>query len=193
MTDEPLTDRAFARLAETVRRPRVAREVLDGTIALARARFLFRGCHLGRRVRAFGPVRVVAHGRIALDDFAFFLRGMIPSEIVCHEGAEIVVGERSGFNYGVSLEARARLTLGKRCLVAAMVRIGDTRGGKSAPITIGDDVWIAHGAIVEPGVTIGDRSVVAAGSVVVSDVPADRMAIGNPARAVPLEARKTTT
>ena len=50
------------------------------------------------------------------------------------------------------------------------------------PIRIGDDVWIGGGAIVLPGVTIGDRSVIAAGSVVTRDVPPDTLVAGNPAR-----------
>jgi len=190
--DEALMDRALTLFAEAAAHPRTAtKELVSGAIALGRARALFRGCRLGRRVRAFGDVRVDNRGRIELRDFVFFLRGMITSEIVCHPGAEIVIGERTGFNYGVSIEARERISIGKRCLIAAMVRIGDTLAADAAaPITIGDDVWIAHGAIVSPGVTIGARSVVSAGSVVTSDVPADRLAIGNPARAVPLEARK---
>ena len=52
------------------------------------------------------------------------------------------------------------------------------------PIRIGNDVWIGGGAVVLPGVTIGDRSVVGAGSVVVRSVPANCVAVGNPARVV---------
>jgi acetyltransferase-like isoleucine patch superfamily enzyme len=52
------------------------------------------------------------------------------------------------------------------------------------PITIGDNVWIGGRSIVHPGVTIGDHSVVSAGSVVMSDVPANAVVAGNPARAV---------
>ena len=84
-----------------------------------------------------------------------------------------------------------RVTIGNRCLFGAMVRIGDSVRGATAPVTLGNDVWIAHGAIIEAGVTIGDGSVVSAGSVVVSDVPAGRMAIGNPARPVPLDVRRS--
>lgn len=50
------------------------------------------------------------------------------------------------------------------------------------PIRIGNDVWIGGGAIILPGVTIGDRSVIGAGSVVVRDVPAAKVVAGNPAR-----------
>jgi acetyltransferase-like isoleucine patch superfamily enzyme len=68
------------------------------------------------------------------------------------------------------------------------VRLCDrTADGEVRPIVLGDDVWVAHGAIIGPGVTIGEGSVVAAGSVVLSDVPPRSLAIGNPARAVSLD------
>jgi acetyltransferase-like isoleucine patch superfamily enzyme len=184
-----LTGRVLARLGEAMTSPGGLRALVGGTVAIARARALFHGCELGTRVRAFGHVRVDVRGRLSLGDFVFFLAGMIPSEIVCHPGAEVRIGAHSGFNYGVSFDARMRITLGVRCLVGSMVRFGDTTRGGASPITIGDDVWIAHGAIIEPGVTIGDGSVVSAGSVVISDVPPGRLAIGNPARPVPLDVR----
>lgn len=49
------------------------------------------------------------------------------------------------------------------------------------PITIGEDCWLGGGVIVCPGVTIGDRSIIAAGSVVTRDIPSDCLAAGNPA------------
>jgi maltose O-acetyltransferase len=52
------------------------------------------------------------------------------------------------------------------------------------PITIGDNVWLGGGVIVCPGVTIGENTVVGAGAVVVRDLPADVVAVGNPARVV---------
>jgi maltose O-acetyltransferase len=52
------------------------------------------------------------------------------------------------------------------------------------PITIGEEVWLGGGVIVCPGVTIGDRTTVGAGSVVTSDLPADAVAVGNPARVI---------
>jgi len=52
------------------------------------------------------------------------------------------------------------------------------------PVTIGDDVWIGGSAVVCPGVTIGDRSVIGAGSVVTRDIPSDVFAAGNPCREI---------
>jgi maltose O-acetyltransferase len=66
------------------------------------------------------------------------------------------------------------------------VLICDRDGDRIAPIRIEDDVWLAHGAAVYPGVRIGRGSVVSAGSVVRSDIPPDTLAVGNPARALPM-------
>ena len=51
-------------------------------------------------------------------------------------------------------------------------------------MTVGDDVWIGGRAVLTPGVTVGDRSVVGAGAVVTGDVPDDVVVQGNPATVV---------
>ena len=52
------------------------------------------------------------------------------------------------------------------------------------PITIGNNVWICGGVTITPGVTIGDNSIIAAGSVVTGDIPANVIAGGNPCRVI---------
>lgn len=52
------------------------------------------------------------------------------------------------------------------------------------PVNIGDNVWIGGGAIICPGVTVGARSVIGAGSVVTRNIPADSLAVGNPCRVI---------
>lgn len=52
------------------------------------------------------------------------------------------------------------------------------------PVTISSDVWVGGAAVICPGVTIGSRSVIAAGSVVTRDIPADVFAAGNPCRVI---------
>lgn len=52
----------------------------------------------------------------------------------------------------------------------------------NAPVHIGKNVWIGAGALIMPGITIGDNSVIGAGSVVTKDVPANVIAVGNPAK-----------
>ena len=54
----------------------------------------------------------------------------------------------------------------------------------TAPITIGNNVWIGGGVIVLPGVTIGENSIIGAGSVVTKDIPANCLAFGNPCNIV---------
>lgn len=53
---------------------------------------------------------------------------------------------------------------------------------QTAPVTIGDNVWIGGGAIIMPGVTIGDNVVIGAGSIVTKDIPSNTIAYGNPCR-----------
>ena len=60
----------------------------------------------------------------------------------------------------------------------------DIKDAKSSPVTICDDVFIGAGSIICKGVTIGERSMIAAGSVVVSDIPADCIAGGNPCKVI---------
>ena len=55
---------------------------------------------------------------------------------------------------------------------------------QTAPVIIGDHVWIGGGAIIMPGVTIGDNVVVGAGSVVTKDIPSNKVAYGNPCRII---------
>lgn len=59
--------------------------------------------------------------------------------------------------------------------------VGDNPAALSRPTRVGSDVWIGYGAIILSGVTIGDSSIVAAGSVVTHDVPANTVVAGSPA------------
>lgn len=55
---------------------------------------------------------------------------------------------------------------------------------QTAPVAIGNNVWIGGGAIIMPGVTIGDNVVIGAGSVVTRDIPSNKIACGNPCRVI---------
>lgn len=154
-------------------------------VGIARAHVLFRGAEIGRRVNASGYARVSVRGRMVLGDHVDFTGGMIPSVLSCHEGAELVIGDGCGFNYGVAIDCRRSIHIGARCMFGSMTRLIDSDGARIAPIVIEDDVWIAYGAVIRPGVRIGAGSVVSAGSVVISDVPRDSLAVGNPAESFP--------
>ena len=66
--------------------------------------------------------------------------------------------------------------------IAPDLRARDCPLGFNLPIKIGNNVWIGTGAIILPGVTIGDNSVIGAGSVVTKDIPSNVVAVGNPCR-----------
>ncbi len=76
--------------------------------------------------------------------------------------------------------------------VSARERFGDIKEDgsfsfcktRTAPVVIGDNVWIGGGAIILPGVTIGGNVVIGAGSVVTKDIPSDKIACGNPCRVI---------
>jgi maltose O-acetyltransferase len=154
---------------------------------LLRARMAFRQARAGWRVHVAGPLIVRNRGRLQVGDGTCFIAGIVPSELMCEQGALLEVGASVVFGYGVSIRAAVEVHIGDRSSLGAMVRVRDDDGLRRAPVRIGEDVWIAHGAIIEPGVTIGSRAVVGAGSVVTCDVPEGMMAIGNPARVLPLQ------
>ncbi|MGD6743244.1 sugar O-acetyltransferase [Streptomyces sp. BH106] len=110
-------------------------------------------------------------------------------------GSNISIGARTFVNYRLTALDVARITIGEDCQIGPGVQLltpthpvepGPRRDKLEAalPITIGDNVWLGGGVIVCPGVTIGDNSVIGAGAVVVKDVPANVVAVGNPARPV---------
>ena len=110
-------------------------------------------------------------------------------------GSNIRIGDRSFVNFGLVALDVAAITIGDDVQIATNVQLltpthpvepGPRRDKWEAarPITIGDNVWLGGGAIVLAGVTIGDNSVVGAGSVVTRNLPADIVAVGNPARVI---------
>ncbi|TCJ18961.1 sugar O-acetyltransferase [Flaviaesturariibacter flavus] len=113
----------------------------------------------------------------------------------CDYGTNIRIGKGVFINFNCVVLDVAPVSVGNRTLIGPNVQIYTAthpmeahvraQGLESgAPVTIGDDVWIGGSAVILPGVTIGDRSVIGAGSVVTRDVPADVFVAGNPARVI---------
>ncbi|GAA1016196.1 sugar O-acetyltransferase [Streptomyces thermogriseus] len=110
-------------------------------------------------------------------------------------GSNIRIGARTFVNYNLTALDVARITIGEDCQIGPNVQLltpthplePQPRRDKleaALPITLGDNVWLGGGVIVCPGVTIGDNSVIGAGAVVTKDIPANVLAVGNPARPV---------
>ena len=112
----------------------------------------------------------------------------------CDYGTQIELGENVYFNFNCVLLDVCTIRIGAHTLIGPAVQIYTPLHPLDAalrrqqeygkPVTIGSDVWIGGGAIILPGVRIGDRAVIGAGSVVTRDVPAGVFAAGNPCRVV---------
>ena len=112
----------------------------------------------------------------------------------CDYGANIYLGERVFFNFNCIVLDVCEVRIGNFTLFGPAVQIYTATHPMNAalrrtqesgkPITIGDDVWVGGGAMLCPGITIGSRSVIGAGSVVTRDIPAGVFAAGNPCRVI---------
>lgn len=111
----------------------------------------------------------------------------------CDYGSNITVGENVYFNFNCVILDVAPVIIGDWVFFAPNVQIYTathplnwyerSQGLEYAkPITIGSHVWIGGGVIICPGVRIGDRSVIGAGSVVTREIPPDVVAVGNPCK-----------
>ncbi|UTE72245.1 sugar O-acetyltransferase [Rossellomorea marisflavi] len=108
-------------------------------------------------------------------------------------GKNISIGKDVFFNTGCSFQDRGGIHIGDGSLIGMNVNIATLNHGLdmktrnttyASPVTIGKSVWIGSGATILPGVTIGDRAVVAAGAVVTKDVPEGTVVAGLPAKVV---------
>lgn len=157
---------------------------------LARLRALVAG-RVPATTQFDGPVLVAGRPRLTLGEHC-----RLGHEVFFETGphGSITVGGHTRINRGTLIVAHTRLTIGRDVLIGEYVSIRDADHGlelgspmrtqphTAAPITIGSDVWIARGAVILKGVTIGDGAVIAANSVVTRAVPAHAIVAGAPAR-----------
>ena len=112
----------------------------------------------------------------------------------CDYGSNILLGERVFFNFNCIVLDVCQVRIGDFTLFGPAVQIYTATHPINAelrrkqefakPIEIGSDVWVGGGAIICPGVQIGSRSVIGAGSVVTRDIPEGVFAAGNPCRVI---------
>jgi acetyltransferase-like isoleucine patch superfamily enzyme len=116
------------------------------------------------------------------------------------EAPTVSIGDNTGIGHNCYFIVGKRITIGKNCRISGHVRLFDSPGhpldpekrqagfppdlDSVRPITIGHNVWLGTGAVIFPGVTIGDNSVVSVQAVVMSDVPSNVLVAGNPARKI---------
>lgn len=120
-------------------------------------------------------------------------------------GNNIYFGDNCEVNMNCTFLDDNKIIIGDNALIAPNVQIytafhptnakdrfGETKADGSfefcktitAPVVIGNNVWIGGGTIIMPGITIGDNVVIGAGSVVTKDIPSNKIAYGNPCRVV---------
>lgn len=120
-------------------------------------------------------------------------------------GNNIYFGDNCEVNMNCTFLDDNKIIIGDNALIAPNVQIytafhptnakdrfGETKADSSfefcktitAPVVIGNNVWIGGGTIIMPGITIGDNVVIGAGSVVTKDIPSNKIAYGNPCRVV---------
>jgi maltose O-acetyltransferase len=113
----------------------------------------------------------------------------------CDYGYQTHIGARTFANWGLVALDVGRITIGDDVQIGPNVQLltathpvePEPRRAKwegSRPIVIGNNVWLGGGVIVCPGVTIGENTVVGTGAVVTRDLPANVVAVGNPARVI---------
>ena len=131
-------------------------------------------------------------GAIALGENCRLRGGPVRTRLITRAGGRIELGDRVGINFGTEICAEHLVRIGDDVAIGPHTTIYDTSfhpvGEGDAvsfgPVEVGANAWIGRGALILPGVTIGEHSVIASGSVVAADVPPRTLVAGNPARVV---------
>ena len=170
------------------RRLNNAKRLLSGAV-----RAKFSGAEsFGGHADMRGRVRFKLQGR-AVFGRGFIAEGDISTvSIVVRENATLIIGDDVYMNYGVTIEACHEIRIGNHVLMAPLVSIIDDNRHETepgavlykGPIVIGNNVWLARNVAVIPGASIGDGCVIAANSVVCTDIPPNSLAAGAPARVI---------
>jgi acetyltransferase-like isoleucine patch superfamily enzyme len=191
-----------------LRRINAVRRGILNSLWLTEARF--RGLELGTGIILNGRpyLHRAADSRISVGERVCLNSSLRSNPIGCSRpvslrtmcaGAEIILERRVGLS-STAVCAALRVTIGEGTFVGADSYIfdndfhspvgewywGGIAPGNPKPVAIGRGVFIGARAIILKGVTIGDRAIIGAGSVVTKDVPARHIAIGNPARVMPM-------
>jgi len=146
---------------------------------------------LDATITVLGPIAVEGTGQVQLGGRLLLYPGVL---FETQEVGAIEIGDRAVISRGVHLVAYAHITIGPDTMIGEYASVRDANhrfrtkqpirdaGYRAAPIVIGANVWIGRGAIVLPGVRIGDRAVIGANAVVTHDVPAGAVVGGVPAQ-----------
>lgn len=150
-----------------------------------------RGSRHGRGPLFYGRSPVI-EGRIAVGDALVVHGRPLRARLRAGSDGALRLGDRVFVNYGAQLLAEREVAVGNDVRIGpeAMVfdhdfhAVSPDSEARTAPVRIGDNVWIGARALILPGVEIGDHSAVGAGAVVTRSVPPRCVVAGNPAAVV---------
>lgn len=176
-------DRMLAGELYTADDPELVADADRATVWVARYNATFSESAADRRAILIEGLRHVGLGAV------------VRSPFYCDYGYNISLEDGVFLNFGCVILDVAKVTIGAGTLIGPgvqiltadrprdpIVRARMLESGR--PVTIGRNVWIGGGAIILPGVAIGDNAIVGAGSVVTRNVPSKHTVAGNPARAI---------
>jgi maltose O-acetyltransferase len=180
--------RTYLRKAvEVVRNPTLAAQLINAQVRI-------RGkARLPLSVRLTGRILLRGDGGVEFGQSVTLVGDVVPIEFVSHKGARVSIGDHTFINYGTSISAYKQVKIGCHCLLGHHTLIVDRNehgveqrevAPPPVPVIIEDHVWIGSYVVILPGLVVGRHSVIGAGSVVTKDIPANCLAVGNPARVV---------
>ena len=170
--------------------------------------FRLKGAKVGNNLRVYNSFFLqIRNGSVSIGDNCVITSGEginplcrnLQGCLFVAKGGKVSIGDNVGMSSPCvwsenSITIGNNASIGGNCVIMDTdvhemdfkARRGEKKDGvvKSSPVVIGDDVWLGNGVLVLKGVTIGDRTVVGAGSVVTKSLPADVVAAGNPCKVI---------
>lgn len=160
---------------------------------LLKTKYYLRNCNqCGKIAFTMGKPKIINKGSMKVGSLVRFVSNICPVLIDIYKNGELIIGDNCRIN-GVNISVHSKVVIGNNCRIGPHTIIMDSDHhdvsnrlirGKSKPIIIEDDVWVATRAMILKGVTLGKGSVVASGAVVTKDVPAYSVAAGVPAKII---------
>lgn len=167
-------------------------DLWGNVLAVLRAKWYLRRCDMvGAKARVWGRPVIKNYGRMLIGERLRLTSTTARCELFSGPDGTLEIGEGVFINYGVAISAQQLVRIGDACSFGPQVLIMDNdyhavddreRTPPSQSVILERNVWLGARVIVLKGVTIGENSVVGAGSVVTRDIPANVVAVGSPAR-----------